>query len=235
MTLHSVIMVVKFYFSSQEESTETIDMTNDVHSDKQPRIDDDFIISDEEQRYQRAASLDKLVDYCVEEFGKPLFILIFFMFIQEPCVLLVGKVFCLLLRSMHSCSIVVVIVLLCSKRGLIWKGSLCLLACSIIVHGRVYKFIIHIRDVTNKNTFLLIALSRYRVAIILFPSVEQKNWDIIHMFIATRQSFTYANARSRGGVEQWKQEEDYNLYWVLYFGNLPCASFTNNSRECRKF
>ena len=70
MTLHSVIMVVKFYFASQEESTETIDMTNDVHSDKQPRIDDDFITSDEEQRYQRAASLDKLVDYCVEEFGK---------------------------------------------------------------------------------------------------------------------------------------------------------------------
>ena len=67
-------MVVKFYFASQEESTETIDMTNDVHSDKQPRIDDDFITSDEEQRYQRAASLDKLVDYCVEEFGKPLFI-----------------------------------------------------------------------------------------------------------------------------------------------------------------
>lgn len=54
---------------SQEESTETIDMTNDVHSDKQPRIDDDFITSDEEQRYQRAASLDKLVDYCVEEFA----------------------------------------------------------------------------------------------------------------------------------------------------------------------
>lgn len=97
MTLHSVIMVVKFYFASQEESTETIDMTNDVHSDKQPRIDDDFITSVEEQRYQRAASLDKLVDYCVEEFGRPLFILIFFMFIQEPCVLLVGKFFCLFL------------------------------------------------------------------------------------------------------------------------------------------
>lgn len=119
MTLHSVIMVVKFYFASQEESTETIDMTNDVHSDKQPRIDDDFIISDEEQRYQRAASLDKLVDYCVEEFGKPLFRPIFFMFIQEPCLLLVGKYFYLFLRSMHSCSIGVVIVLLCSKRGLI--------------------------------------------------------------------------------------------------------------------
>ena len=38
-------------------------------------------------------------------------------------------------------------------------------------HGRVYKFIIHIRGVTNKNTSLLIALSRYRVAFILFSSV----------------------------------------------------------------
>ena len=38
-------------------------------------------------------------------------------------------------------------------------------------HWRVYKFIIHIRGVTNKNTSLLIALPRYRVAFILFSSV----------------------------------------------------------------
>lgn len=95
MTLHSVIMVVKYYFGSQEESTETIDMTNDVHSDKQPRIDDDFIISDEEQRYQRAASLDKLVDYCVEEFGKPLFILhvIFFLYLFKNLACFSGNIF----------------------------------------------------------------------------------------------------------------------------------------------
>lgn len=86
-------MVVKFYFASQEESTETIDMTNDVHSDKQPRIDDDFIISDEEQRYQRAASLDKLVDYCVEEFGKPLFRLIFFYVYSRTLLVVSGKIF----------------------------------------------------------------------------------------------------------------------------------------------
>ena len=95
MTLHSVIMVVKLYFASQEESTETIDMTNDVHSDKQPRIDDDFITSDEEQRYQRGASLDKLLDYCVEEFGKPLFILllIFFYVYTRTLRVFSGKIF----------------------------------------------------------------------------------------------------------------------------------------------
>lgn len=94
MTLHSVIMVVKFYLASQEESTDTIDMTNDVHSDKQPRIDDEFITSDEEQRYQRAASLDKLVDYCVEEFGKPLFILIRIFYVYTRTLRVVsGKIF----------------------------------------------------------------------------------------------------------------------------------------------
>ena len=204
-------MVVKYYFGSQEESTETMDMTNDVHSDKQPRIDDDFIISDEEQRYQRAASLDKLVDYCVEEFGKPLFILhvVFFYIYSRTLRVLVGtfflfvfKIYAFMFDRCSDCSNYVQKDDLFEKEAFVCKRFRLSYPDRPLKHGRVYKFIIHIRGVTNKNTFLLIALSRYRVATILFSSVEQKKLDIIHMFITTRQSFAYANARSRDVVER---------------------------------
>ena len=48
--------------------------TNDVESDKRSSRNDDFNTCEEEQLGEReslrAASLDKLVDYCAEEFGK---------------------------------------------------------------------------------------------------------------------------------------------------------------------
>ena len=104
----------------------------------------------------------------------------FFYIYSRTLPVLVGTFFlCLFVRSMHSCSIGVVIVQkddLFEKEAFVCKRFRLSYPDRPLKHGRVYKFIIHIRGVTNKNTFLLIALSRYRVATILFSSVEQKYW-----------------------------------------------------------